>query len=263
MDIFICANTIEEGDAKVKAIYRRMLAMEDCAVVKTPNSVTICRSWPERHVQIVVLTMQHVWHHLLFCDLDCTAMAYTGGQVYTNTRSRRALATGCNWVPDSMLLNRHDTPKRIAAYHKRGFEAKYLPDDTMSREQLDRIEALALKVEEEITDPGKLLFDFNVISDEDEQVEFEVVVGFLMKHNTAYQAWNVPRMVDLEAGHIHTYYQRLDERARQRGGDLVTALVHSEREIPSTLFKLAKSGRELWVLFGLISATAEAQRATR
>ena len=255
VDIFVCADTIEEGDAKVKTIYRRMLATgEECAFVKTPNSVTVCRGWPERHVQIVVLVMEQVWHHLLFCDLDCTAMAYMGGEVYTNTRSRRALTTGCNWVPMSMLLNRHDTPKRVAAYHKRGFEPRYLPDDTMSREQLHRIEALALEVETEVAKPGKKLFDFYVLADHDDwEIECEDVVEFLMQHNTAYQAWNVPRMVGLEAVHIHAYYRRLDERALQRGGELVTALVHSEHDIPSTLFKLAKSRRELWVLFGLVA----------
>ena len=103
-------------------LYHRicLAAGGDVACVRTPNTLTMCRSWPERHVQLILLTMQKPSHHLLFADLDCTAVAYMGGEVFTTSRSRRALETGRNLVPHAMLRNRRDMPPRIAAYQKGG-----------------------------------------------------------------------------------------------------------------------------------------------
>ena len=65
------------------------------------NTVTFARSWPERHVQVVLYTLPSVGHILAFADLDCTAMAVIGGIPYTTARSRRALTDKVNAVPRS------------------------------------------------------------------------------------------------------------------------------------------------------------------
>ena len=41
------------------------------AVSTKANTVTFARSWPERHVQVVLYTMPSVGHILAFADLDC------------------------------------------------------------------------------------------------------------------------------------------------------------------------------------------------
>ena len=71
------------------------------AVSTQANTITFARSWPERHVQVVLYTMPSVGHILAFADLDCTAMAVIGGIPYTTARSRRALTDKVNAVPRS------------------------------------------------------------------------------------------------------------------------------------------------------------------
>ncbi len=103
----------EDADSKIENLYRQVCDLDgrEITALRTKNSITVCRNWPERHVQIVVLYMKSITEHLLIADLDCTAMAYRGGQVLTCSRSRRALRTHKNVVPDSMLLNRQDETK--------------------------------------------------------------------------------------------------------------------------------------------------------
>ena len=85
-------------------------------------------------------------------------------------------------------------------------------------------------------------------------------VEFLVEHNTSYKAWNVPRMVGLTSDAIKRFYARMDEQVRElylhgtegEGPTLVTALVHTVEDLPPTLFKLQKAGKEQWVRFGLV-----------
>ena len=76
-------------------------AFSGVALPTQANTVTFARSWPERHVQVVLYTMSSVGHILAFADLDCTAMAVIGGIPYTTARSRRALTDKANAVPRS------------------------------------------------------------------------------------------------------------------------------------------------------------------
>ena len=65
--------TLIEGDHIVKQLYHMLLNVDDkpCTVIKTANTVTFARSWPERHVQVVLYVMEHISDMLLFADLDC------------------------------------------------------------------------------------------------------------------------------------------------------------------------------------------------
>ena len=254
VDIFVCAKDQHEGDAKVRRIYETICAVdgEDCAAIRTPNTVTICRSWPERHVQIILLTMQQPSHHLLFADMDCTCLAYKQGQVWTTSRSRRALSTGCNLIPYSMLANRQDTPKRVAAYAKRGFLPKYLVDDSAYVGSA-ATSALLAKVQESLQHPGKKLFNMAAITNvDDDDVDFEDAVRFLMKHNTSYCSWNCPRMAGLTAAHIAEFFRRMDRKASAQDSTVVATIVRDQDDLPPTQDKLVKSGREKWIGWGLI-----------
>ena len=126
IDIFVSAQGQEEADAKITQIYERICQLERgrLTTLRTPNSLTIVRDWPERHIQIIVLHMRSMAEHLLFADLDCTALAYRAGQVMASSRSLRALRTGKNVVPESMLAARPDTPKRVGLYMRRGFRGR-------------------------------------------------------------------------------------------------------------------------------------------
>ena len=46
-------------------------AFSGFALPTQANTVTFARSWPERHVQVVLYTMPSVGHILAFADLDC------------------------------------------------------------------------------------------------------------------------------------------------------------------------------------------------
>ena len=55
IDVFVTASTIEQADEKVRAMHSLFCAAGDAVVIRTPNTITYCRSWPERHVQVVLL----------------------------------------------------------------------------------------------------------------------------------------------------------------------------------------------------------------
>ena len=113
IDIFVVASNDAEANATVAKLYKLVgeALEEPCTVVKTANTITFCRSWPERHVQIILYYLPSVSAHLIFADLDCTALAYHQGEVFALPRALRALAYKRNVVPASMLANRRDAPK--------------------------------------------------------------------------------------------------------------------------------------------------------
>ena len=80
----------QEGDAIVQKLYKLLLKVdgEPCTVLRTANTVTFARSWPERHVQVVLYTMPSVGHILAFADLDC---ALDGLEIAAQSFSRSIL----------------------------------------------------------------------------------------------------------------------------------------------------------------------------
>ena len=244
----------EDANNKIQILYKQICDLDGRKItaLRTRNSITICRNWPERHVQIVVLFMRNITEHLLFADLDCTAMAYRGGQVLTCSRSRRALRTHKNVVPDSMLLNRRDTPERIGMYMRRGFDLYSVAD---RRIDLNTAMGLRARIQVAAEDEGRKLFDFLVLEFTDvDYVEVEKAVSWLLRANTSYQTWNIPRMPALTAFAIQCFFQCVELKARLTGKqatDLVTALVTDE--LPRSLPKLQKCEKETWVSWGLLA----------
>jgi len=127
IDFYFVASTKEQGGT---AVQKASLAVEaslgPCTVIKTSNSVTLCPSWPHRHVQLITRLQETVDEILSFVDLDCTAVCYDGTHVWVAPRTLRALGLQYNLVPRRMLFNRPDTPDRIAKYAQRGFWVSHI-----------------------------------------------------------------------------------------------------------------------------------------
>ena len=245
IDIMVHCKTQEEGDHIVKQLYHMLLNVDDtpCTVIKTANTVTFARSWPERHVQVVLYVMEHISDMLLFADLDCTAMALERNVPMTTSRSRRALEHKMNLVPVSMLNNRRDTPKRVAAYIKRGFTCNYLQDDHLSDHALLQIRGLQQRVEEALE---KKLLDVFVLYDiRGHQFDEEATALYLSCSNTTYSSTNIPCMVGLTSSCIQKFFGCL-------GGTSAASLMTNIDEIPSTQNKLNKVGLESWVSWLLL-----------
>ena len=81
-----------------------------------------------------------------FADLNCTAFAVWQGEPVVSERARKALVTRTNLVPVSMLRIRRDTPKRVAAYAKRGVGALYVDDAQAGDDQRAAIRVLQGRV---------------------------------------------------------------------------------------------------------------------
>ncbi len=248
IDIMIQASTTADGDDIARQIYHmvRNIDGDECVAVKTGNTLTLCRSWPERHVQIVLLFLSKISDLLLFADLDCTAMAIIGGVPYTTGRSRRALSTRANIVPTSMLKVRRDTPKRVAQYARRGFAAMYVTDD---RVDATEVAALMEKVNAEFHYKKKLLsltiFDIDENVDGDE-IDMDWVTSYLSQGNTSYSCFSIPRMIDPTAEGIAMFFQKL------YGSSHNEIIVFKETEIPPVQHKLAKVSREMWTQWGML-----------
>ena len=74
-----------------------------------------------KHVQIIVLWSKTLLGYLLFVDLDCTALAYDGRQLYGADRSLLAHLSHFNYITGSMLRIRRDTPMRVGKKAQLGF----------------------------------------------------------------------------------------------------------------------------------------------
>lgn len=254
IDIFLAVKTPEEGDVIVRQIYKTLAHVEegDVCNVRTPNTLTFARSYPERHCQCVLLFADRVHHHLAFADLCCTATALVDGIPFTSARSRAALSTKVNLCPTSMLAIRRDTPRRVAKSIKRGFIPIFLEDRRAGDTAM-----LMEWIGDELAYKGKRLLPLLLIAESDDDidlVDMDATCKYLLSHNTCYNAFNIPRMIDLTAECIELFFKKLAERAAIRGDDehLVSALVYSVEQIPKCAHKLEKSKKEVWVSYGML-----------
>jgi hypothetical protein len=265
IDIFLAAETLDEADRMASKIYRLMMPGfstlgEDMCCVRTPNTVTFCRSYPERHVQMILYTMEKVHHHIAFADLDCTAMALVGAIPYTSARSRAALSSKSNVVPTSMLLNRRDSGKRIAQYMKRGFVPKFLSDP-----RVPDISTPISHFKEELKYRGHTILDLALLAEcrlrtpsiaDDHELTKDIAhaVQWLAENNTSYHACHIPRMIDLSASGIKRFFQTLNALNAGIGDDVgsVITLISEVSAIPACSRKLEKAGLETWARWGMI-----------
>jgi hypothetical protein len=124
IDIVVCADTLDEAASIVERTLQHVTrCFKDYVVFETPNSLMVVADFPERHVQIVTVITRSLDEYLLFVDLCATGMAFDGRTLYTSPRANYALNTGVNIVPQEMLLNRSDTPRRLRKYSERGMQS--------------------------------------------------------------------------------------------------------------------------------------------
>merc|ERR1719287_240255 len=116
-----------------------------------------------------------------------------------------------------MLENRRDTPKRVAQYSKRGFDPTYIEDDRVDRE---RELILLTRVQEELDFKKSLLWigflgDIDVL--ETEEFDEDVATSVIAQQNTAYDCYNIPRMVDLTTRGMRMLFEKIGQQ-----GNLIT-----------------------------------------
>eukprot|EP01105_Mastigella_eilhardi_P022632 TRINITY_DN5596_c0_g1_i3.p1 TRINITY_DN5596_c0_g1~~TRINITY_DN5596_c0_g1_i3.p1 ORF type:complete len:624 (-),score=130.35 TRINITY_DN5596_c0_g1_i3:190-2025(-) len=122
IDIFFVCESLTEA----AVIFRETLLQvchnldtigEPYFLVRTHNAVTVTASHPRRHVQLVFPVARCLLDVLLLADLDCTALAYDGANVWGLPRSFRCFATRRNFMDPQLVIS----ASRLAKYAHRGF----------------------------------------------------------------------------------------------------------------------------------------------
>jgi hypothetical protein len=249
VDIFLAAPSASIAFEALTTLFGSLRGLDGDApenvpcVLKTTNTVTFCRSWPERPVQVVIQRLATIEEHLLFADLGCTAIAFGGtgrfGPVI-NRRCLRALTTMSNEVPVAMLMHRLDAPARVAAYMARGFTPIF-HDDTGLVDSPD----MQRRVDAAFSALGRKLLDWEVLVDPDQGTQAEredFAVRYLVRRGSVYTAFSVPRVVGLTAAMLRAFYSA-------RG----VVVIDSADQLPACPDKLGKVGLEHWLLWGMLS----------
>ena len=270
IDIIIVADSVEEARNIVEATVAKVTKRyENHRIYETPCSVqtvdailpgasplflkrflgasppTQCaRLWiigdfPQRHVQIVTVLNRSLDEYLLFTDLDCTALAFDGETLWGCPRSYLAMNTGYNIVPQQMLENRSDTPRRLFKYSQRGY-ASLIPEPLSHRGEhlLQQAHAIGLRR----GGRGGLRFlDIDWFDDEEEAID--VICG---REGRIYTETNLPRGFGITAEMTDQILKRLQGQAILAGR---TTCVRPYEGQPSLVFK-AEKRPENWVMWG-------------
>jgi len=159
LDLFVIASSRTEAAEhmckaaeRIRANMTKMGGGVPATVLTTKNAITICGQWPTRPVQIVFYVCETLDETLSYCDLDCTAVAFDGHDIWAAPRAIRAIKTGYNFIPPGMLLQRPDACNRAGKYCRRGFGAmvfevcKHMPRcdveiDDRTQAKLDEVAA--------------------------------------------------------------------------------------------------------------------------
>ena len=238
IDIIIVAQTHEEAEKTILATLQKVTERyKSCRVYETPCSIQVVGDWPQRHVQIITVLNKSLDEYFLFVDLDATALAFDGRQLYGCARSILALNTGYNIIPQQMLENRSDTPRRLHKYNERGF-ASLIPGELTPR-------ARTLLWQAEQIQDGKRYLDIDWYDD-----DAELLIDAICS-NTArvYSETNLPRGYGITAAMTHEILERLQAQARAAGR---TTSVKSYDGAPTGLIFKANKTPENWVRWGLL-----------
>ncbi|KAL8331874.1 hypothetical protein RB593_002310 [Gaeumannomyces tritici] len=132
VDLFLYGLTEEQALAKIAEIEGSIKdsILTECTTVRTKNAITICSSYPTRHVQIVLRIYKSVSEILTGFDVDCSGAAYDGKQVYCTPRALQSFVTQINHVDLSRRSPSYEN--RLSKYSHRGFEV-YWPGLDRSR----------------------------------------------------------------------------------------------------------------------------------
>ena len=238
IDIVIVASSIEEArpiiEATVAKVTRRYRSHR---LYETPCSVRVIGDFPQRHVQIITVLNKSLDEYLLFVDMDCTALAFDGDTLWGCPRSFLALRSGLNIVPQQMLENRSDTPRRLHKYSTRGF-ASLIPDPlTIRAEQLLQ-QARSIRVGRD----GLKFLDLDWWDNDEAAID-----AICCKEGRVYSETNLPRGFGITAEMTDLILSRLQARAVAQGR---ATCVKPFTGAPKLIFKTDKTP-EIWVRWGL------------
>ena len=115
------------------------------------------------------------------------------------------------------------------------------------------IQGLYAHIQTSCCSPGPKFFDMLCHLDEHETgyADVQKATEWLLRANTAYRSWNLPRMPGVTAEVVQKFFEKVEALAGD--GPLVTALVRRDGALPPALWKLQKSQKELWASFGLLA----------
>ncbi|KAL8370906.1 hypothetical protein RB595_000985 [Gaeumannomyces hyphopodioides] len=132
VDLFLYGLTEEQALAKIAEIEGSIKdsILTECTTVRTKHAITICSSYPTRHVQIVLRIYKSVSEILTGFDVDCSGAAYDGKQVYCTPRALQSFVTQINHADLSRRSPSYEN--RLSKYSHRGFEV-YWPGLDRSR----------------------------------------------------------------------------------------------------------------------------------
>ncbi len=161
VDLFIHGLNEEQAVEKIKQIETKIRdsILSETTTIRTKHAITIASQYPTRHVQIVLRLYKSVSEILTGFDVDCSCVAYDGGQVWAAPRAVAAYVTQTNTIDLSRRSPSYEN--RLSKYSHRGFEA-YWPllerskiDPTIFERSFSRVMGLArLLVFEKLPSPN-------------------------------------------------------------------------------------------------------------
>jgi hypothetical protein len=240
IDIIVVAPTQEEAAETIAEVLRKVTARyKSYRVFETPCSVQVIGDFPQRHVQIITVLNHSLDEYLSFMDLDVTALAFDGVRLFGSQRAYMALNSGFNIVPQEMLENRSDTPRRLKKYNERAF-GSLIPGKLT-----ERTRTLLWQAEE--IRRGLRYLDIDWFGDDSQAM----VDSICASTGRLYSESNLPRGYGITAAMTETILKRLQAQAvasrrstsvRTYGGGTPTGLVYKMQKAP-----------ENWVRWGLSS----------
>ncbi|KIA75517.1 hypothetical protein HK57_00016 [Aspergillus ustus] len=132
VDLFLYGLNYDQAIEKIKHIERCIndSVLTETTTVRTKHAITIVSQYPTRHVQIVLRLYKSPAEILTGLDVDCSAVAYNGRQVYFTPRALGAYITQVNNIDLSRRSPSYES--RLSKYSRRGFEV-FWPDLDRSR----------------------------------------------------------------------------------------------------------------------------------
>ncbi|KAL2787676.1 hypothetical protein BJX66DRAFT_280088 [Aspergillus keveii] len=132
VDLFLYGLNHEQAIEKIKHIERCIndSVLTETTTIRTKHAITIVSQYPTRHVQIVLRLYKSPAEILTGLDVDCSAVAYNGRQVYLTPRALGAYITQINNIDLSRRSPSYES--RLSKYSRRGFEV-FWPDLDRSR----------------------------------------------------------------------------------------------------------------------------------